>query len=81
MGPKVSAAIRMIANMGEPLRASIMKDGIGVEKSLEITIDDLKRRRPRLRHKKDKEVLELELRAMSEALEEFRASLPVKEAS
>lgn len=79
MSPKVSEALRCIEHRGETMRAELIRSGISVEKSLEQTIEDLKRRRPRLRHKKDKELLERDIVILKAALEEYRAAQLAKE--
>jgi prefoldin subunit 5 len=78
MGPKVSEALKCIESRGEMVRAELIRSGISVEKSLEIVLDDLKRRRPRLRHKKDKEELEINIRVLNEAIEEVRKAQQAK---
>lgn len=76
MTPKIKAALKCIESRATDqtwmMRVQLIKAGITVAKPIEQAIEELKRRRPRVRHKAEKEQLDQDLVVLREALDEVQ---------
>lgn len=85
MTPKIKKALECIdaraTDQTWMMRSQLIRAGITVERPIEQAIQELKRRRPRVRHKWEKEQIESDLLALREALDEVKLQAEQRTAS